>query len=189
MQFNWKTVIAFLLLVLASAWLLNKITTSRSTSVSQERHDPDYYMENFTSWTMEEDGNPRNILIADYMAHYPESDALELINPRLEVFRKDKLPVNIIADKGWVTDGNEVILLSGDVRLWEEDADGNKQLEIISDDVRILPDQEYAETDRPAKLVRGNITTNGTGMRAWMNESRLELLNNVHTIIYPEEDR
>jgi lipopolysaccharide export system protein LptC len=189
MPARWKTVIILILLASASAWLLNKLTSGESTAMSQIRHDPDYYMENFTTWTMEEDGNPKNILTADYMAHYPDSDALELVNPRLEVYRKDKLPVRIIADKGWVTDGNEVILLTGNVRLWEEDAAGNKKLEIISTDVRILPDQEYAETDNPARLIRGNIITNATGLRAWMKESRLELLGNVQTIISPEEYR
>lgn len=189
MPARWKTVIILLLLASASAWLLNKLTTGGSTGISQIRHDPDYYMANFTTWTMQEDGNPKNILTADYMAHYPDSDALELVNPRLEVYRKDKLPVIIIADKGWVTDGNEVILLTGDVQLWEEDGDGNRKLEINSSEVRILPDQEYAETDKPAKIIRDNIVTNATGMRAWINESRLELLNNVQTTISPEESR
>jgi lipopolysaccharide export system protein LptC len=189
MPARWKTVIILLLLASASAWLLNKLTTDESTVSSEFSHDPDYYMENFTTWTMAEDGKPRNILNADYMAHYPDSDTTELTNPRLEVFRKDKLPINIIADKGWVTDGNEVILLTGNVRLWEEDAEGNTGMEIITSDVKILPDQEYAETEKPAKLIRGKITINTTGMRAWMRESRLELLNNVHTIIPPEKSR
>ncbi len=189
MSARWKSVIILLLMASASAWLLNKLTTDKSTVTSEFRHDPDYYMENFTTWTMAEDGNPKNILKADYMAHYPDSDTTELTNPRLKVFRKDKFPINIIADKGWVTDGNEVILLSGNVRLWDEDAEGNVRMEIISSDVKILPDQEYAETEKPAKLTRGNITVNTTGMRVWMKESRLELLNNVHTIIPPGNSR
>ena len=181
--------IILLLLALASAWLLNKLTTDKSTASSDFRHDPDNYMENFTTWTMAEDGTPKNILNADYMAHYPDSDTTELTNPRLEVFRKDKFPIKIIADKGWVTDGNEVILLAGNVRLWEEDAAGKSKMEIISSDVKILPDQEYAETEKPVKLTRGNVTVTTTGMRAWMKESRVELLNNVHTTIPPEKSR
>lgn len=189
MPARWETVIILLLVATASAWLLNKLTTGESTDTTEFRHDPDYYMENFTTWSMGEDGVPKNILNADYMAHYPDSDTTELTNPRLEVFRDHKQPVNIIADKGWVTDGNEVILLSGKVRLWEEDAEGNIRMEITSTDVKILPELEYAETEKPATLTRGRITVNTTGMRAWMKESRIEFLNNVHTIISPEISR
>jgi len=189
MPARWKTVIILLLVATASAWLLNKLTTGESTETTEFKHDPDYYMVNFTTWSMNEDGSPKNILNADYMAHYPDSDTTELINPRLEVFRDNKQPLNIVADKGWVTDNNEVILLTGKVRLWEEDTEGNVRMEIISSDLKILPGQEYAETEQPATLTRGRITVNTTGMRAWMKENRMEFLNNVHTIISSEDSR
>lgn len=189
MPARWKTVIILILLASASAWLLNKLTTGESIITTGYRHDPDYYMENFTTRSMGTDGNPKNILTADYMAHYPDSDTTELTNPRLEVFRENKRPVNIIADKGWVTENNEVILLTGYVRLREEDDEGAVKMEIISSDVKILADQDYAETEKPVKLTRGKIIVNSTGMRAWMKESRFEFLDNVHTIILPETPR
>jgi len=183
---RWKPALTLLLLAAGSAWILNMLTGTDTTKTGQIRQDPDYYMEDFTTRTMEQDGTLKNILSADYMAHYPDNDTTELRGPRLEVFSEDELPINIVADKGWVTEGNEVVLLTGNVTFWQDDRDGLRKIEIITSDVRILPEQEYAETDKPVKLITRRTTVNATGVRAYFDESRVELLNNVQAKILPE---
>ncbi len=143
-------------------------------------------MENFNTLTMNQDGSPKNKLTAEYMAHYPDDDTMELINPRLLLYRIGKQPVLVSADKGWVTQDNEVILLTGEVRLREDNADGGRRFEIITSDVRILVSQEYAETDKPAELIGDRTNITATGVRAYLKENRLELLKNVHTTIRPD---
>jgi len=184
---RWKTVITMLLLAVASAWLLHKITSAKAPVAGKPPHQPDYYMENFTTTNMEQDGTLKNRLEAEYMAHYPDDNTTELKKPRLMVPREDSQPVNIIADKGWVTADNKVILLSGNVNLWQNDAGGNKKIEIITSDVRILTDEEYAETDQPATFTGKGTTVRAVGVRAYLKEGRLKLLNNVHATISPEK--
>ncbi len=89
MRNRWK--IAFILSILAigSAWLLNRLTDDKSTSTVLLRHDPDYYMEDFSTLTMEQDGTPKNKLLAEYMAHYPDDNTIELLKPKLEVYREN----------------------------------------------------------------------------------------------------
>lgn len=183
---RWKLALILVVLVAGSTWLLNYLSTDEDGRKTVIRHDPDYYMENFTTSTMEEDGNLKNRLSADYMAHYPENDTTELVRPRLEVFNENRQPLMIIADKGWVTSDNEVILLTGSVKLWQNNPGGDRKMEIITTDVRILPEQEYAETDMPATFISKRSTITATGVRAFFKEERVELLNNVQTIIEPE---
>ena len=182
---RWKIVIVLVLLAVGSAWLLNSLAGKKSTTTNVLSHEPDYYMENFTTITMDQDGIKKNKLHAEYMAHYPDDNTTELLKPALEVFQEDKLPVMIIADKGWVTADNEVILLSGNVKLWQDDEAGDRKLEVITSDVKILMDQEYAETDKPATLTGKRTIVNSTGVRAYFKENRLELLHNVHGKILP----
>ena len=186
MQARWKFAIILVLLAAGSAWLLNKLSGRDSEIQIQSEHYPDYYMENFITTTMEQDGTLKNKLHADYMAHYPDNDTTELDNPMLEVSRSDGPPVRITADKGWVTEDNEVILLTGNVKLWQDADDGSRKLEIITTDVKVLPELEYAETDQPATLIGNRTTIKSTGVRAYFKENRVELLNNVHTTIQPE---
>ena len=183
---RWKIVIILLLLAAGSAWLLHKITSGTARATRAPLHQPDYYMENFRTFNMEQDGTLKNRLQAEYMAHYPDDDTIELIRPVLEIPRADSPSINIIADKGWVTADNEVILLAGNVNLWQNDAAGNKRLEIITSDVRILIKQEYAETDQPSTIIGKDTTVKATGVKAYLKESRLQLLHNVHATISSE---
>ena len=182
---HWKIVILLSLLAIGSTWLLNRFSETGSTEIPVLRHDPDNYMHDLTTLTMNQDGSAKNKLYADYMAHYPDDNTIELINPKLEIFRPGKPPTTITAKKGWVTKDNEVILLSGKTRLIQIDADGVRELEIITSDVRVLMDQEYAETDKPATIIGKKTTIKSTGMKAYLGENRLELLNNVYTKILP----
>ena len=180
---RWKIVIVMLLLAAGSAWLLNKISSGKPRVSREQLHQPDYYMENFKTLNMEQDGTLKNVLRADYMAHYPDDNTTELVRPNLEIPRENEQPINIIADKGWVTADNEVILLTGNVNLWQNDTTGNKIQEIISSDVRILAKQGYAETDKAATFIGKDTTVNGTGVKAYLKEGRLKLLHNVHATI------
>jgi lipopolysaccharide export system protein LptC len=182
---RWKIVIALSLLAIGSAWLLNRLTDTESIEISVLRHDPDTYMHDLITLTMNQDGTPKNKLYADYIAHYPDDNTTELINPKLEIFRLGKPPTIITAEKGWVTEDNEVILLSGNTRLLQLNNEGDRELEIITSDVRVLMDQEYAETDKPTTIFGKKTTIKSTGMNAYFGENRLELLHNVYTKILP----
>ena len=185
MSLRWKIIIVLSLLAIGSTWLLNRLSETVPAEIAILRHDPDNYMHELTTLTMNQDGSPKNKLYADYMAHYPDDNTIELINPRLEIFRPGKQPTTITAEKGWVTEDNEVILLSGETRLIQLDADGIRELEIITSDVRVSMDKEYAETDKPATIFGKKTTIKSTGMNAYLGENRLELLNNVYTKILP----
>ena len=184
---RWK--IALLLLVIAalSYWALQQLIEEEVVNLNKLAHYPDFTMENFTTLTMNQQGLPKNRLVADFMAHYPDDDATELNNPELEIYRETDPATVVRSDKGWITANNEVILLYGNVYLHQNDIDGIKQLEILADDAKVLVDKEYAETDKAVTVIRKRTVTNSVGMRAYMKEQRLEFLYNVRTTIEPKQ--
>lgn len=171
---------------IGSYWLLQSLTEEEQISLRELAHYPDYYLENFSTVAMETDGSPKNYLTASYMAHYPDDDTTELHQPEMKFFQKTKPPINVRSDKGWVTSNNEVILLSGNVYLHQNDEAGNKAVEVIADDARVLVEEDYAETDNAATVIRGRTVINSIGMRAYLREQRMEFLSNVHTTIEPK---
>lgn len=177
--------LALILVVIAAItyWALDKLTEDDLTKLSKLAHYPDYYMENFTTLTMNQDGKPKNRLYADYMAHYPDDNTSELHQPKLEIFRENKQPINVRSDRGWVTSNNDVILLSGNVYLHQNDDDGKLKLELLAEDAKVLVNEKYAETDKPTTLISRKSTTTSVGMRAYLQEQRLEFLSNVRTTI------
>ena len=182
-----RNVILICLIVIAalSAWLLNRLTESESKQGGRSATAPDYYLENFKTTVMREDGTPRNTLNALYMAHYPDSDTSELLKPSMKLYRHKNQPYFVSADKGWLTSDNEVVLLKGAVEMIEYDESGNPTLQINTNSARVLPNQNYAETDDFAKIVSHRVTITGKGMKAFFNDGRLKVLNNVHTTIKP----
>lgn len=184
-MFSGKRKLALILVIIAviTYWALDKLTEDNLTKLSKLAHYPDYYMENFTTLTMNQNGKPKNRLYADYMAHYPDDNTSELHQPKLEIFREDKQPINIRSDRGWVTSNNDVILLKGNVYLHQNDNDGRLKMELLAEDAKVLVDEKYAETDKPTTLISRKSTTTSVGMRAYLQEQRLEFLSNVRTTI------
>jgi lipopolysaccharide export system protein LptC len=188
-MFTSRRKLALILIIAAgfSYWALEKLSGDDLTTLSKLAHYPDYYMENFTTLTMNQDGTPKNRLNAVYMAHYPDDNTTELHKPEYEIFRQDKPPIIVSADKGWVTSDNDVVLLKGNVYLHQNDDFGELKLELITEDARILVDQNYAETDKPATLIGKRSVINSIGMRAYLQEERMEFLSNVQTTIEPRQ--
>lgn len=172
---------------LGSTWIMNRIGQDESDiKTDGEFQEPDYYMEDFTTLTMRVDGTPKHRLQALYMAHYPDDDTTELIDPTMKIFRVDSTPLYISADKGWVTANNEIVLLRGNVTMWEEGETGERIMEVNTSEVRVLTEEEYAETDKYATINKDRTTITGTGMRAHFKDSRLEIIDHERTVIKPK---
>ncbi len=184
-----RLIILFLLVAaaLGSTWIMNRIGQEGSDIDDRgEFQEPDYYMEDFTTLSMRTDGTPKHRLQALYMAHYPDDDTTELIEPTMKIFRIDSTPLHVSAEKGWVTANNEIVLLRGNVTMWENDESGNRSMEVNTSEVRVLTEEEYAETDKYATINRDRTTITGTGMRAYFKDSRLEIIDHERTVIKPK---
>lgn len=183
MHLRWRLILILLLLTAVSFWILYQLEEDDTGQSRAPETIPDYTMSNLNSLNMNAAGEPKTRLRADFMAHFESKDETELTNPMLEVFRPDKEPLYVRADQGWVTSGNEVILLQGNVRFWEKDSNGQLVLEVTTSEARVYPERDYAETDKPATLSTTKTRTDSIGMKAYMNEERIEMLNQVHTTI------
>ena len=167
-----------------SAWLLKWLSEDPGRRAFRaDTRAPDYYMEDFTTLTMHPDGTPKNKLSADYLAHYPLDNSTELVMPRMEIFREDEFPLYINAEKGRLDGDNDTILLYGIVKMWEYDDTGSPTLEVSTSHVKVSLDDEYAETDRQATIVTNNAVITGIGMRAYLPQSRLEVIKHEKTTI------
>lgn len=114
-------VVVFGALGLLSMWLqFGIIEREQVVFDGDERHDPDYYIENFTAIGMDENGERSYVLEAERMVHYPDDDTALLDNPHVIQYEDGAPPRHTYSESGWVSsDGNEV-LLTGNVRVIEK---------------------------------------------------------------------
>jgi len=169
-------------LAAASFWTLRHLDVDLFGPGPAARHAPDFYMENFVSIKMDPAGKPHRRVEAEYMAHFPDTDTHEFQRPYMTMYRAEDLPPwHVRSERGWLSASGDVMLLLGKVHIWRNDASGVKELDIKTEDLRVLPERDYGETDKPVLITTPASQTRGVGMKAYLAQSRMELLKDVHT--------
>lgn len=106
---------------LLSIWLQTEVRNDDPTTVDYlNRHDPDYYIENFTTTGMNEFGQRAYILQAERMAHFPDDGSALLDNPHLIEFNENKAPRHTYSQSGWLSGNGQDLLLEGKVKIIQE---------------------------------------------------------------------
>lgn len=82
-----------------------------------QRHDPDYYIENFIATGLDENGQRRFVLKADRMAHFPDDDTSLLDMPHIVQYEEGFAPRHTYADSGWMNSSGDEILMTGNVKV------------------------------------------------------------------------
>lgn len=185
MSRSWLPGVLLVVLALGSAWFLNHLKRSDGEADGGQRHNPDFFMRDFSTVRMGTNGLPERELRAEHMVHYPDTDSSELARPHLVIHQPPRPPWHVGAESGWVSPDSEVVLLQGRVRIWQESRDRAGQIEIHTRDLRVLPESLYAETDRPVSIRAAGSETKSVGMRVFMQEHRIELLSQVLTYFEP----
>ncbi len=105
-----------------------------------QRHDPDYYIENFTATGLDKNGQRRFVIEAERMAHFPDDDTALLDNPHVIEYTVGFAPRHTYSDSGWMNSTGDEILLTGNVRVvFEADSRGpggtmkSKRMRILLD--------------------------------------------------------
>jgi len=82
-----------------------------------QRHDPDYYIENFTATGLDKNGQRRFVIEAERMAHFPDDDTALFDNPHIIEYEIGYAPRHTYADSGWMNSSGDEILMTGNVRV------------------------------------------------------------------------
>ena len=82
-----------------------------------QRHDPDYYIENFTATGMDKNGQRRFVIEAERMAHFPDDDTALLDKPHVIEYEVGFAPRHTYSDSGWMSSSGDEILLTGNVKI------------------------------------------------------------------------
>ena len=169
------------LLAIVSGWLVKLSESDRTQSpILQKSHSAEYFSSGYVKWEMDETGHLKSKLIAKTMTHYGDDQTTHLQTPKLTLINQDTPPWLIAAEVGIVSANGEQIFLKGKTVIERAEAPGISPLKINSSNMRVKPEQYYAETDDWAELLSALNRTEGVGMQ--MNYSdpvRIKLFSKV----------
>ena len=148
----------------------------------QAERQIDGFISGAVSVEYDEQGLPKQQLTSKRMTHYPVSDKTLLETPEVILFRQDRAPVLIQAEEGEVGPDNIEIFLRDQVAVVEQEPQG---FSLETDYLRLVPDNDFAETDAAVTLRSKSGETKANGMKAYLAEDRLQLLEKVRGFYEP----
>ena len=174
-----------LLLAIITFWINLTVEQQGPKIDGSDRHDPDYTMNNFVNTQTDASGKLRYVLAATEMVHYPDDDSTVLQRPRftqytIDTHALDKPYTRIEGLRGYVSSNGEEVTLVDNVKVTRQAFDGKGEMQIATEKLVILPDQDIAKTDAPVVITQAPKTViHGTGMVFDKKHQTVQLLKRV----------
>jgi lipopolysaccharide export system protein LptC len=172
-------VIPALLASAATLFLLRQHDANLDTTAdSPLAQDYDYFLSSMQLDRFAPDGRLNYHLESARVTHYPSPDHSRLENPSLLWYEPGQPDWKLTALSGDLrtdpANGQHQLLLQQEVVASRMPIEG-ATLDIRSDSLLLLPDSGMVSTTDQVQLHRGNTRLDGTGMQAWLRESRIKL--------------
>ena len=179
------------LLAMLTYWLV------RSTPVSPEdapraaaRHVPDYFMRDFAVRTFGANGRFQSEIQGLEVRHYPDTDTLEIDQPRIRRTGPQGQVTVAQADKGISNaDGSEVQLIGRASVVREafvrQDRATQPRFELRSEFLHFFVDTDRLQTHFPVELFRGQDRFSADQLNYDNLDQRVELSGRVRGVLQP----
>jgi len=184
------------LMAMTTYWLVrNTPVTSENELEVAPRHVPDYLMRDFSVKVFGADGKLKSEIVGIEGRHFPDTDTLEIDQPRIRILGADGRLTTAVAKLGVINaDGSEAQLF--DKAAVVREASTNQQgvavprTELQSDFLHLFSNTEEVRSHLPVVLVRGTGNRfSGDGM-AYDNLDRVMQFNGrVRGTLLPRQDK
>jgi lipopolysaccharide export system protein LptC len=169
-----------LLLAIITFWINLTVEQQGPKIDGSDRHDPDYTMNNFVNTQTDTTGKLRYVLAAAEMVHYPDDDSTVLQRPRFTQYTIDKPYTRIEGMRGYVSSNGEQVTLVDNVKVTRQAFDGKGEMQISTEKLDILPNQDIAKTDAPVVITQAPKTViHATGMIFDKKHQTVKLMKRV----------
>ena len=181
----WLPLLPFLGLLAATYWLNQQAQPDPVKPDGSSRHDPDTVVENFSAVKLNKQGTPYFIMSAAKMQHYPDDDSTALEAPRLTLLAEDSPPLLATAESGSISRRGDEMSLQGGVEVLRGAGVKQDQLKLQTEFLKIIPDQDFASSDRAVTITDANTTVNAIGLELNNKTRTIKLLSNVKSEYVP----
>ena len=153
------------LLALGTWWLVENTPVAEGPGVAPPpRHEPDYTMREFTVMRYARDGSLRTQIEGDVALHFPDTDTLEIENPRIRAVAPDGTVTHASARRALANgDGSEVQLL-GDAHVVRPAQGKEEQVEFRGDFLHAFRNVERVRSHLPVVVTQGQSVVRAEGM-------------------------
>jgi lipopolysaccharide export system protein LptC len=158
------------LMALGTYWLVQNSPKPGAPVVDRPvRHDPDYFMKNFSVTTFVESGRLKSEVFGVSARHFPDSDTVEIDMIRIRSFDKQGRLTTATANRALTNSDASVVELFGNALLIREAQQDNAgkmvpRVEFRGEYLHANTDTERVRSNKPVQLRRGNDVFVGDSM-------------------------
>src|SRR5690606_30505001 len=159
-------VLLLLILVVGTWWAADY--AQRAIPIDPPRrvtHEPDSWAQDFIMVRTDQNGVAVNRLEGDHMNHYPDDDSYEITRAKA-IGQQPGSPITIgTSDIAIMNDDGARIIMKGNAHIHRLPGPDRSAIDVTSEQLTLLPDEDVVFTDLPALVINGKSTMNGKGMR------------------------
>jgi lipopolysaccharide export system protein LptC len=177
-------------IALGTYWLARNTPTAGPTQAPvQAKHDPDSFMRRFTVRSFDASGRLKNEIYGVEARHYPDTDTVEIDNPRMRSVGQDG-DVTVATAKLAISnaDGSEVQLIGDALVTRDAPPEGSKpkpRMEIRGEYLHIYVNTERVTSNKPVEITRGDDRLAGDSMNFNNITDVLEMTGHVRGTVMP----
>lgn len=152
-------------LALGSWWLVKQTPVPEGPGeAAAPRTEPDYTMRTFVVQRFAKDGTLRTQIEGDVATHYPDTDILEIQNPRIRAIAANGRVTVASAERALANgDGSEVQLLRA-AHVIREAVPGEEAIDFRSEFLHVFLNVERVRTHLPVRVTQGATAVEAGGM-------------------------
>jgi lipopolysaccharide export system protein LptC len=185
------------LMAMTTYWLVrNTPTMGGAEAEAVPRHEPDYFMRDFSVKVFGEDGKLKSEVAGVEGRHYPDTDTLEIDQPRIRILGAEGRVTTAVAVRGLINaDGSEAQLFDKAVVVRESNTNAQgvvtPRSELHSDFLHFFANTEQVKSYLPVIFVRGagDRFTSQDGMDYDNLDQVMQLKGRVRGTLLPPKDK
>lgn len=183
-KLHYLTALLFIiLLAIASTWVFESIKNSPILNDEVLRHDPDYFLENFTATTTNVEGKLAYKVSGTYLEHYPDDNSLKLIQAVFSFYENERINWTVRANEAVIFQDSQKVYLSGNVVMdqFPDQKENKRPLQLTTEQLFIDMKKEIASTKSKIKFTQAANRIQGIGMNADMKKNKIEFMSQVRS--------
>jgi len=180
------------LMALGTYWLARNTPSFAAQATERAAtHEPDYFMRGFSVKSFDPLGRLKSEVYGKEARHYPDTDTLEIDQPRIRAFNAEGVLTVATAQRAISNgDGSEVQLLGNAVVTRQSEAKGaaGERLEIRGEFLHVFVQTERIRSNKPVVLKRGNDEFQADSLEYDNLDRQLQLQGRVRGQIGPRTE-
>jgi len=183
-KLHYLTALLFIiLLAIASTWVFESIKKKPALNDEVLRHDPDYFLENFTATTTDIKGKLAYKVTGIHLEHYPDDDSLKLTQAVFSFYEDERISWTVRSNEALIFQEKQEIYLSGNVIMdqFPNKKEKKSPIKLRTEQLFIDAKKKIANTKSKIKFTQGTNRTQGIGMNADMNKNTIEFMSQTRS--------